>query len=60
MLGTVEGDGREGLDEMIERVTVDAYGDEGSSSFLQAFADEVEWPVEARVVGVPVRVVAED
>lgn len=48
------------LDEMIERITVDAYGDEGYWSFLQAFADEVDFPFAATVVGTPVRVVGVD
>lgn len=33
------------IDAIIERVTVDAYGDEGHVSFLCAFEDEVEYPI---------------
>lgn len=55
-----EWEGAEDLDEVIERVTVDAYGDEGYWSFLQAFTDEVELPLSAAVVGAPVRLVGVD
>lgn len=48
------------LDEMIEGITVDAYGDEPYWCFLQAFADEVDAPLAATVVGTPVRVVGVD
>ncbi len=53
------GEGDE-LDELIERITVDAYGDEPYWCFLQAFADEVDVPFAATVVGTPVRVVGVD
>lgn len=47
------------LDESIEAVTVDCYGDdEELGAFLQAFEDELELPMSASVVGVPVEVVA--
>ena len=35
------------LEELIEQITVDAYGDEGYWSFLQAFEDEVPLPFDA-------------
>ena len=43
-------------DELIEQMTVDAYGDEGYRSFRQAFEDHVEFPVTASVVGAEVTV----
>lgn len=47
------------LDESIEAITVDCYGDdEELGAFLQAFEDELELPMNASVVGVPVEVVA--
>lgn len=47
------------LDEIIEVITVDCYGDdEELGAFLQAFEDELELPMNASVVGVPVEVVA--
>lgn len=39
------------LDELVEQITVDAYGDEGYWSFRQAFEDHVEFPVLVSVVG---------
>lgn len=48
------------LDEVIERITVDAYGDEPYWCFLQAFTDEVDFPLESTVVGTPVRVIGVD
>ena len=44
----------ETIDEIIERVTVDAYGDEGYTSFVQAFQDEVDFPVDATLAGITV------
>lgn len=41
----------ESLEQIIERVTVDAYGDEGHVSFLCAFEDEVEYPIPATLAG---------
>ena len=46
----------ETIDEIIERVTVDAYGDEGFTSFAQAFEDEAEFPLDATVIGIGVEV----
>jgi hypothetical protein len=44
----------ETIDEIIERVTVDAYGDEGS--FAQAFEDEIDFPLDATLIGVNVEI----
>lgn len=44
------------LDELIEQITVDAYGDEGYWSFRQAFEDYVQFPVTASVVGTEVTI----
>ncbi len=44
----------ETIDQLIERVTVDAYGDEGHDSFLCAFEDEVDYPTPATLAGTPV------
>lgn len=44
-------DDLEDLDELVERITVDAYGDEGYWSFLQAFEDEASFPFTASLVG---------
>jgi len=46
----------ETVDAIIERVTVDAYGDEGHTSFLCAFEDEVDYPIAATLAGTPVTV----
>jgi hypothetical protein len=46
----------ETIDEIIERVTVDAYGDEGYTSFAQAFEDEIDFPLDATLVGIGVEV----
>ena len=50
----------ETIDEIIERVTVDAYGDEGYSSFSQAFEDEIDFPIDATLIGVNVEIVSVD
>ncbi len=42
------------IDAIIERVTVDAYGDEGHTSFVCAFEDEVDYPIAATLAGTPV------
>ena len=44
----------ESIDAIIERVTVDAYGDEGHVSFLCAFEDEVDYPIPATLAGSPI------
>lgn len=49
-----------GLNELIERITVDAYGDEGYWSFLQAFEDEIEFPIPATLAGIRVTVTGVD
>jgi hypothetical protein len=46
----------ETIAEIIERVTVDAYGDEGFTSFAQAFEDEAGFPLDATVIGIGVEV----
>jgi hypothetical protein len=45
-----------GLDELIDRITVDAHGDEGFWSFRQAFEDHLQLPVPGSVVGTEVAV----
>ena len=44
------------LDDLIEQITVDAYGDEGYWSFRQAFEDHLVFPAPASVVGADVTV----
>ncbi|MCB9402720.1 MAG: hypothetical protein H6516_15370 [Microthrixaceae bacterium] len=44
------------LDDLIEQITVDAYGDEGYWSFRQAFEDHVQFPLKASAIGVEVTV----
>ena len=48
------------LDELIQQVTVDAYGDEGYWSFLQAFEDDVRLPFSGALAGMPVVVTGVD
>lgn len=49
------------IDELIEEVIVDAYGDyEQLSSFCQAFEDGARFPFRGRVIGVEVDVTAVD
>jgi hypothetical protein len=48
------------LDRLVESITVDAYGDEGYWSFLQAIDDEVRFPFTAALVGIPVVVTGVD
>lgn len=48
------------LDELVEKITVDAYGDEGYWSFLQAIEDDVALPFEATLVGIKVAVTGVD
>lgn len=48
------------IDELIEQITVDAYGDEGYSSFRQAFDDHIDFPVPGSVVGTGVVVTGID
>lgn len=49
------------LDELIEEITVDAYGeDEQLWAFRQAFEDCVDWPAKGYVIGQPVSVVEID
>lgn len=49
----------EQLDELIRRITVDAY-DEGYWSFLQSFDDDVRYPFSATLAGIPVVVTGVD
>ncbi len=44
------------IDDLIEQITVDAYGDEGYTSFCQAFEDHIDFPVAAKVVGTHVAI----
>ena len=49
------------LDELIEDITVDAYGDDEQLwAFRQAFEDEVSLPADGFVIGEPVAVVEID
>jgi hypothetical protein len=40
------------LADLVEQITVDAYGDEGYWSFLQAFEDGVQFPFAATIAGI--------
>jgi hypothetical protein len=44
------------LDELIEEITTDAYGDEGYWAFLTAFEHAVSLPMKAKVIGETVEV----
>lgn len=49
------------IDELIEEIVVDAYGDyEQLSSFCQAFEDDARFPFRGQVIGVEVDVTAVD
>jgi hypothetical protein len=48
------------LDDLIAEITVDAYGDEGYWSFLQALTDDAEVPLHGTIAGAAVRVEAFD
>lgn len=48
------------VDELVEQITVDAYGDEGYWSFLQAFDDRLRFPLAATVLGMTARVTKVD
>lgn len=50
----------ETIEEIIERVTVDAYGDEGYWSFAQAFEDDIDFPLDATLAGVAVQLCGVD
>ena len=55
------GDDLTALDELIERITVDAYGDDEKFwAFRQAFEDDVTLPADGFVIGEPVSVVEVD
>ena len=47
---------QDSIDDLLERVTVDAYGDEGHEAFLCAFDDEIAYPVRAQIAGTDVDV----
>ena len=45
------------LDELIDEITVDAYGEEEQmGAFLQALEDNVSFPCTATVIGVPIQI----
>ena len=48
------------IGELVDQITVDAYGDEGYWSFLQAFDDHLNFPLAATVLGMSVRVTKVD
>ena len=49
------------LDEMIAKITVDAYGDDEQFwAFRQAFEDDIALPADGFVIGEPVSVIAVD
>ena len=51
----------EALDELIEEITVDAYGDDEQLwAFRQAFEDEVALPADGFVIGEPVSLITVD
>jgi len=48
------------IEELVDQITVDAYGDEGYWSFLQAFDDDLDYPLAATVLGIPAQVTKVD
>jgi hypothetical protein len=48
------------IDELVDQIAVDAYGDEGYWSFLQAFDDHLSFPLAATVLGIPALVTKMD
>ncbi|CAN5767759.1 hypothetical protein BH23ACT4_BH23ACT4_06620 [soil metagenome] len=48
------------LDELVEQITVDCYGDEGFWAFLEALTDEVRFPIRANLAGIDVSVTGVD
>lgn len=48
------------IQELVDQITVDAYGDEGYWSFRQAFEDHITFPLAATIVGVPAQVTEVD
>jgi hypothetical protein len=53
--------GQAALDELIEEITTDAYGEEEQLwAFRQSFEDSITLPAEGTVVGEPVLVIAFD
>jgi hypothetical protein len=50
----------DGVDELIDVITVDACGDEGHWCFLQAFEDAIQFAIPATLAGMPVMVTGLD
>jgi hypothetical protein len=48
------------IQELVDQITVDAYGDEGYWSFLQAFDDDLDYPLAATILGIPAQVTKVD
>jgi hypothetical protein len=48
------------IEELVDRITVDAYGDEGYWSFLQTLDDHLTFPLAATVLGIPAQVTKVD
>jgi len=48
------------IEELVDQITVDAYGDEAYWSFLQTLNDHLTFPLAATVLGIPVLVIAVD
>jgi hypothetical protein len=48
------------IGELVDHITVDAYGDEGYWSFLQAFDDHLNYPLAATVLGMSARITKVD
>lgn len=44
------------IDDLVEQITVDAYGNEGYTSFCQAFEDNLDLPISATVIGTDVTI----
>jgi hypothetical protein len=48
------------IEELIAQITVDAYDDEAYWSFLQAFDDDLDYPLAATILGIPAQVTKVD
>jgi hypothetical protein len=48
------------IEELVDQITVDAYGDEAYWSFLQAFDDDLDYPLAATILGIPAQVTKVD
>jgi hypothetical protein len=53
-------DGDMSIEELVDQITVDAYGDEAYWSFLQAFDDDLDYPLAATILGIPAQVTKVD